>query len=224
MHEPTRSTGPPAVPRRTTVFVDGLNFHYGVAKRFGARWLDLLALCDRILDPRWHIVEQVRFYTSPFVEGVPGSGSPGSQNAWHRVLCANARFVLRLGRFKVRREMARLAQGGAVAGDFVEVIGMREKGSDVNLASELVHLAHQRAFEAAIVVSNDSDLARALEVVHLELGMPVGLINPQPSRQVRELAQAASFTRTIRRSDVLACTLPDTVQLPTGLVQRPEGW
>ncbi|MFM7808345.1 MAG: hypothetical protein ACKPEA_10535, partial [Planctomycetota bacterium] len=32
MQSAPRSTGPPAVPRRTTVFVDGLNFHYGVAR------------------------------------------------------------------------------------------------------------------------------------------------------------------------------------------------
>jgi len=73
----------------------------------------------------------------------------------------------------------------------------------VNLAAELVHLAHLRAFEAAVVVSNDSDLTTALEIVNHELGIPIGLVNPQPSRQLQDLLDASTFARTIRRADVM---------------------
>lgn len=219
-----RSPGPPPQPWRTTVFVDGLNFHYGVARRFGVRWVDPMALCRRILDPKWHRVEQLRFYTSPFVEGVPGSGNPGSQNAHHRALLLDARIVIRLGRFKFRREMARVAGSGDMAARFTKVESMREKGSDVNLAAELVHLAHQRAFEAAVVVSNDSDLARAIEIVRQDLRMPVGIINPQPRAQVLELHQAASFTRTIRQADIRAAMLPDVIETESGRIVRPIDW
>jgi len=225
MREAIRSTGPPAVPRRTTVFVDGLNFHYGVAKRFGERWVDPVALCRRVLDQRWHEITQVRFYTSLFVEGVPGSGDRAAQNAHLRAIGRDARFVLRLGHFKFRREMARLAMQADGQVSFAKVVGMREKGTDVNLAAELVHLAHLRAFESAVVVSNDSDLARAVEIVRTELGLPIGLINPQPRAQVLELHQAASFTRTIRRADVVAALLPPEIQLDDGdVIRRPPGW
>lgn len=223
MQHTPRSTGPLAVPRRTTVFVDGLNFHYGVARRFGRRWVDPVALCRRVLDPKWHDIRQVRYYTSLFVEGVPGSGDPGSQNTHHRAMGLDDRFVLRLGRFKFRREMARLATpDGSPA--FAKVESMREKGSDVNLAAELVHLAHLGEFEAAVVISNDSDLARAIEIVRKELGKPVGIINPQPRTQVLELHQAGSFTRTIRQADIQAAIFPDVVHSPTGPICKPAGW
>jgi uncharacterized LabA/DUF88 family protein len=224
MREPIRATGPPAVPRRTTVFVGGLNFHYGVANGFGERWVDPVALCRRVLDQRWHEITQVRFYTSLFVEGVPGSGDPAAQNAYHHVLSMDGRLVLRLGQFRFRRETVRLASVQDGGPSHAQAIGMREKRSDVNLAAELVHLAHLRAFEAAVVVSNDSDLTTALEIVRHELGVPVGLVNPQPSRQCNELLEAATFSRTIRRADVVASILPSMVLTPRGPVERPTGW
>jgi len=91
-------------------------------------------------------------------------------------------------------------------------------------AAELVHLAHLRAFESAVVVSNDSDLARAIEIVRKELGKPVGIINPQPRTQVLELHQAGSFTRTIRQADIQATIFPDVVHSPTGPICKPAGW
>ena len=83
-------------------------------------------------------------------------------------------------------------------------------------ATELVHLAHLGEFEAAVVISNDSDLARAIEIVRKELGKPVGIINPQPRTQVLELHQAGSFTRTIRQADIQAAIFPEVVPLPIG--------
>lgn len=40
----------------------------------------------------------------------------------------------------------------------VEVIKTEEKGSDVNLATYLVSDAYEKDFEAAVVVTDDSDL------------------------------------------------------------------
>ena len=219
-----RSPGPPPQPRRTTVFVDGLNFHYGVARRFGRRWVDPVALCRRVLDPKWHDIRQVRYYTSLFVAGGPGGGDPSAQNAYHHALAQDDRFVLRLGQFRFRRETVRLASEPGADPTFASAVGMREKRSDVNLAAELVHLAHLRAFESAVVVSNDSDLTTALEIVNHELGMPIGLVNPQPSRQRNDLLAAATFSRTIRQSDVAASILPDVVITALGPVIRPADW
>ena len=50
-------------------------------------------------------------------------------------------------------------------GPTVHVIKIEEKGSDVNLATRLVHDAHRDAYEGALVVSNDSDLNEALRIV-----------------------------------------------------------
>lgn len=73
----------------------------------------------------------------------------------------------------------------------MSVARREEKGSDVNVASHLLlDLLHQR-IDAAVVVSNDSDLAfpvaQARNLVPLGLinptrGYPAGALNDQPTR------------------------------------------
>ncbi len=60
----------------------------------------------------------------------------------------------------------------------VEVIKNEEKGSDVNLASYLLLDAFKRRCDTAIVFSNDSDLAQAIEITQTQLGIKVGIVNP----------------------------------------------
>jgi len=61
-----------------------------------------------------------------------------------------------------------------------------EKGSDVNLATDLLKDAlGTRACRTALVVTNDSDLAYPLEVVH-EFGVGVILVNPFLQSDQRE--------------------------------------
>jgi uncharacterized LabA/DUF88 family protein len=69
---------------------------------------------------------------------------------------------------------------------YVKVIKTEEKGSDVNLATHLLHDAHRDRFDLAVVVSNDSDLLGPIKIVRNELGKMVGILNPQkhPSRAI----------------------------------------
>ena len=50
-------------------------------------------------------------------------------------------------------------------GNLIEVFRTEEKGSDVNLAVHLVNDVHQNTFDCAVVISNDSDLAKAMRIV-----------------------------------------------------------
>jgi hypothetical protein len=47
----------------------------------------------------------------------------------------------------------------------VKVVKIEEKGSDVNLATRLLIDAFDRAFDAAVVITNDSDLAEPIRQV-----------------------------------------------------------
>jgi hypothetical protein len=62
----------------------------------------------------------------------------------------------------------------------VEVYRSEEKGTDVNLAAHLIHDAHLGRFEAALVVSNDSDLKESVRIVKHEIGKIVGIFTPHP--------------------------------------------
>lgn len=98
-----------------------------------------------------------------------------------------------------------------------------EKGSDVNLASHLLRDAFRGAFQVAVLITNDSDLAEPVRIVRQELNLPVGILSPHQQHSV-ELKRLATFVKRIRdligaadddRRDVFlttACRLGTAVQ------------
>lgn len=99
-----------------------------------------------------------------------------------------------------------------------------EKGSDVNLALHLLNDAWLDAYECAVVVSNDSDLAESLRLVKLQKHKLIGLITPgAPVRKTsRQLAMYADFVRTIRPAALASSLLPDPI--PDANIHKPVGW
>jgi uncharacterized LabA/DUF88 family protein len=99
-----------------------------------------------------------------------------------------------------------------------------EKGSDVNVASLLLLDVLDGHVDAAVVVSNDSDLA--LPVSAARDRVPVGLINPGTGYIAGELkgrptAGAGShWWRQLTPADCTSHQLAD----PAGGHQRPTGW
>ena len=60
----------------------------------------------------------------------------------------------------------------------VQVVKSEEKGSDVNLACYLLVDAFDDDYEAAVVVSNDSDLAEPIRLVRQKFGKKVLVMHP----------------------------------------------
>jgi len=109
----------------------------------------------------------------------------------------------------------------------VQVFGMEEKGSDVNLAVHLVNDAWAKRFEAAVVISNDTDLVEPIRIVSKELGLPVCLLSP-PTRfgcAPKPLAAVSSSVRHINRSHLNTALFPDPLPLADGTtLAKPVGW
>ena len=102
-----------------------------------------------------------------------------------------------------------------------------EKGSDVNLATDLLKDTLDTRGRTALVVTNDSDLAYPLEVAH-ELGVRVILVNPflQPSQQAAEGLRRIPVYRRIRleRSHLQVSQLPDPITVHGRRLTRPIAW
>ena len=97
-----------------------------------------------------------------------------------------------------------------------------EKGSDVNLAVNLINDAWKGEFDAMAVVTNDTDLVPAISVVVKERKIPVFVVCPQKRRVSSALEKAATYARHINRSVLARSQFPDT--LPGTSIQRPEAW
>lgn len=106
---------------------------------------------------------------------------------------------------------------------YARVIKTEEKGSDVNLATHLLHDAHMDRFDVAVVVSNDSDLLGPIKIVRNELGKKVGILNPQKNPS-RAILPHIDFIKQIRSGALGASQFPATMQDAKGQFTKPAGW
>lgn len=106
---------------------------------------------------------------------------------------------------------------------YARVIKTEEKGSDVNLATELLVDAFNDDFEIAIIVSNDSDLLMPIQVVTRMMGKPVGLLNPHKHPSVTLLPHV-KFVKQIRPGVLSKCQFPTILVDEAGIFSKPAGW
>lgn len=106
----------------------------------------------------------------------------------------------------------------------VTVTTFEEKGSDVNVASHLLIDVLSGRIDAAMVLSNDSDLHFPLS--HVRNHVPVATVNPSSNPTARDLRGTADagagkhWWRKLRADDFFAHQLPELV----GEHQKPAGW
>jgi hypothetical protein len=220
---------------RAHVYIDGFNLPYGAVDGTPYRWLNVVELCRRLL-PR-NQVEKVRYFTA-LVKDTPSDRTKSArQQMFIRALETLPEIEVTYGSFlaNVRRmPLARARPEDAGIQRLVSlqpsgprsavVLRTEEKGSDVNLATMLVADAFKGAFEAAAVLSTDSDLALPIELVRRELGLPVGVLFPRGRFSV-ELDRVAAFRRTFDARFLRACQLPQTIVDSAGrTITKPAAW
>jgi uncharacterized LabA/DUF88 family protein len=108
---------------------------------------------------------------------------------------------------------------------FVEVIKQEEKGSDVNLAVELLNDGWRGKFDCAVVVSNDADLVRSLKIVKQQLRRTVFVFTPGSPRRRKIVAGLKMWCHKaydLLDDDLAACQFPDVVL--EGTVFKPPRW
>jgi hypothetical protein len=218
----------------------------------GWRWLDIRALAHALIDERsdWRgaALERVVYCTAR-VDSADNPSAQADQDVYLKALLATQSVdYIEFGYYVARVKCAplavrgpngrpRLVQSGwpvviqdssgaavQVARFMVSVAQREEKGSDVNVASHLLLDVLSQNVDAALVISNDSDLCFPLKQARDRV--PVGLVNPSPSQTAGALRASAMagagrhFWRKLTKSDFVSHQLPD----PAGRYVRPNGW
>jgi len=218
----------------------------------GWRWLDLRRLSTDLVVQRsgWNdaTVERV-IYCTARISGASNPSGARDQEVYLRALrAADAVDVIEMGRYVNRVATAPLAVKGPggrpiittsqwpimIQGPndtdvpdarfMVSVARREEKGSDVNVAAHLLlDLLHHR-IDAAVVISNDSDLAypvtEARDLVPIGLvnptkGYPAGLLNDDATR-----GPGGHWWYQLTSTDLTAAQLPAMI----GKSKAPPGW
>ncbi len=205
----------------TNVYVDAFNLYYGSLKGTPYRWLDLGALCARLL-PKDRI-NRIRYFTATVSARPDNPDAPQRQQVYLRALETTPGLSIHYGHYLThvtRMPLANPRPGGART---VEVVKTEEKGSDVNLATYLLLDAFQRDCEVAVVISNDSDLKLPIEIAQRELGIRVGVVNPHPPAR-RSRALQPTFFKQLRTSALGACQFSDVLADAKGEIRKPQRW
>ena len=179
------------------VYVDGFNFYYGAVKGSPYRWLDLAALCHRML-PGDDIVA-IKCFTATVTARAHDPQKPNRQQAYLRALRTTPNISIIYGHFLTHS--VRMVLTGTNPPKKVWVDKTEEKGSDVNIAAHLLNDGFQGRYEVAVLVSNDSDLMEPVRIVRKEMNLPVGILNPHQHHSVA-LKPLATFMKRIRQADV----------------------
>lgn len=220
----------------------------------GWRWLDLCSLADRLIAgvPNWSGATAHRIvYCTARIDASSNSSGYIDQDIYLKALDATSSVdVIEYGTYISRVKQAPLAvkassrsgrpvlvnpewpikiqdgQGNQIPDAiFMASFAHREeKGSDVNVASHLLVDILTSQVDAAIVISNDSDLK--FPVAFARSRVPVGVVNPSRNYLAGALGGQPTdgvgrhWWKLLTSADFQACQLPD----PAGGHARPAGW
>lgn len=218
----------------------------------GWRWLDIRSLAEDLIGRRrnWEgaFVERLVYCTAR-ISATSNSDGAEEQDIYLKALRAgNIVDLIEYGHYVARVKTAPLAtenksgkpvlttarwpikvqdQDATPVPDarfMVSYAHREEKGSDVNVASHLLLDALEGRIDAAVVVSNDSDLRFPIQQVRERI--PVGTVNP--SRRFLAGALKGDATKgagrhwwaNLQEADFRAHQLPD----PCGDYSKPPPW
>ncbi|MBW8876950.1 MAG: NYN domain-containing protein [Acidobacteria bacterium] len=196
-------------------YVDSFNLYFGLRSKGWSRffWLDVSKLIDSLAKPG-QIVSGVRYFIAPLI------GPSQKQKQQKTLLDAYGRLEgCSVYYGKYQNTLRRCAHCG------IEIDVPSEKMTDVNIAVELLSDAVLDSFDAALLISADSDLTPViLKVRALFPGKRVIAAFP-PGRFSQSLALAAHGYLVIGRAKLAASQLPDQIKQEDGsTLVRPEGW
>jgi uncharacterized LabA/DUF88 family protein len=210
---------------KTNVYVDAFNLYYGRLRSTPYRWLNIAELCRQELPT--NVLNRLRCFLARVSARPTDPDLPIRQQTYIRALETLPNFTIHYGTYltnTVRMALAHPAPGGPTT---VEVLKTEEKGSDVNLATYLLLDAFDNDYDAAVVISNDSDLAEPIRVARQRFGKRVVVLAPVrlPRKPSVELRKAASRCQVIQDASLAASQFPPILTDAQGrTITKPAVW
>lgn len=207
---------------RVYVYVDGFNLYYRALKGGAHKWVNLAALAAR-LAPSGSTIDLVRYFTARVSARAGDTDAPRRQQILFSALLTLPNIQIHYGSFLPTTKWRPLVSNPA---KFVEIHDTEEKGSDVNLAANLVNDAWHNRFDIALVLSQDSDLIEPIRIARSDCKKMVGLIWLDGRKPSKYLADAASYVKHLSNADLAASQFPNPVirQSDGHKIQKPASW
>ena len=179
--------------------------------------------------PRNQIVAS-KFFTAKVTALPRDPHQPDRQQAYWRALRTLPKLEIIEGDFRTRIVRAKVV---APPPNTIEIYKTEEKGSDVNLGAHLLMDGFLGKYDAAIVITGDSDLVTPIRMAREHLRKSVGVLNPQrlsgpnsrPERKSAGLQKASSFYKNgVTWNQLTKAQFPNPLFDTHGNCHKPSSW
>ena len=216
-------------------YIDGFNFYHRIKKYQEVKgvcykWLDYKSLCSSFLRANQEL-NQIYFFTA--VTEYFGEGSNERHKKYILALESRGIEIIR-GFFKKKKTYKKVEN--LTTKVQIESVDLEEKQTDVNLASFIIEGAFTNQYDTAFLLSGDSDLIPAIEVVKRNFNnKTLGFVTPPyegqdtPSNPLRiqgvnGLRKISDFQKNLEFKHLQNHLLPEKIFDPKGelIVQTPD--
>jgi uncharacterized LabA/DUF88 family protein len=168
----------------------------------------------------------VRYFSARVGAFFDNLDRPEKQKVYLQALATNPKIDIRLGYFSlhpVRMPDADEFKNGKIK--LLNVMKTEEKGTDVNLAVQLVADAFQNNFDYAMLFSNDSDMAASIEIATKICHKKVGLYVDKKAISTKVLQQNVCYIKKLGPTIFTEHQLPETLTTAKGgIITKPKDW
>lgn len=200
---------------RVACFIDGFNLYHAIADlgESHLKWVNLWSLSEQFVLGKGQRLCHV-YYFSAYADWLPG------KKRRHEAYVAALRAVgvtPIMGKFKKKHRRC--------PGCSNQWLSHEEKETDVNIALTLLNEAYKGTYDRALVISRDSDLVPAIQMVRSVFpNKSVCIIAPPNRGHGTELIDAAVDKAKIRKRTLSQCLLPEFVRDGDGriMARRPR--
>lgn len=155
--------GQQSIKKKANIFFDGQNLYRSAKTAFGYNYpnYDIKLLSERVCMIKDWDLTGIYFYT-----GVPDpQDNPFWHGFWSRKIAHMGRLGINIftGKLRYNNEAFRCPSCNA---EYTSLVG-HEKGVDVQIALDIIRLAHDQKFDIAVIFSQDQDLAGLVDQVRM---------------------------------------------------------
>ena len=211
--------------RRVIAYIDGFNLFYSCLKGTQNKWLDLEKLVNSLLQPNDDLVA-IKYFTAKVSSNKNEPEKALKQQIYLEALGLNNKIKIKLGRFSLHK--TKMPDAKAWEKDkikMVEVIKTEEKGTDVNLAVQMVADAKDDLFDYAMLFSNDSDMSYAVQIAKQQCKKQIGLFIARNAVSYQSLKNHVLHIKRLGPTTFANAQFPIEIQTQNGrTIRKPPDW
>lgn len=221
---------------KTIVYIDGFNFYYGLLKNSPHKWLDLVKLFeDHLLpihSPEAELVK-LKLFTVPILPKF-ATNKEKAQNSQDRYLNALNKVhpdkveVIK-GYYSATKQNAMKYISPPDKAERVDIWKLEEKLTDVQMALHIYRDAVKENCEQIVLVTNDSDIEPAAQLVKEDTNIILGVVIPRKfdtarstSTKLRDISDWALIG--VKDGQLASSQFPRSIPTKKKPIIKPDYW